>query len=628
MSSVALNPAGTRERKSLIIAATGVVFGDIGTSPLYTMKAVFAGTHAVAPTPENILGILSLIFWALTIIISFKYVVIMMRADNRGEGGIMALLSLILHTAKVSRRLRTALTIVGLAGAALFFGDGVIAPAISVLSAVEGLKVLEPDLDPYVIPIALGIIIGLFGVQRQGTGHVGAIFGPIMAVWFAALAGTGLLSLAKAPDVLAAVNPLHAIHFLMAHQGHTLLALGAVVLAVTGGEALYADMGHFGREPIRKAWFYLVLPALLINYFGQGALLLRTATAVHNPFYLIIPTGILPLMILLATLVTVVASQAVISGAFSLTSQAIQLGFCPRLKVRHTSEAARGQIYVAWVNWALMLGIIAVILEFRSSSNLAAAYGIAVVGTMTIDSILILAVMIYLWQWKPWLAVITGGGFLSFDLCFLAANGAKIVDGGWVPLLIGFLVFLLSTTWKHGRDILLENLRKTSMPVEDFLAGFSELRPIRVPGIAVFLTSSREGVPQALLHNLKHNKMLHETVVLLTVETENLPRVGAEQRREVLKLGEGFFRVILRYGFKETPDIPLTLRSCGREHGFSMQDTTFFLSRQTLVLTLSSAMSGWRKKLFIAMARNTTSAIGFFRLPPDRVVEIGVQVAI
>jgi KUP system potassium uptake protein len=628
MNSAILNPSQPRENKSLLIAALGVVFGDIGTSPLYTMKAAFGGAHAVEPTPDNIRGILSLIFWALWIIISLKYVAIMMRADNRGEGGIVALLSLIMQKVEIGPRLRLIFIFIGLAGTSLFYGDGIIAPAISVLSAVEGLKVLEPELEPYVLPIALGVLIGLFSFQRRGTAQVGALFGPIMMIWFGSLAAFGLLGLARAPEVLAAINPVHAIRFFAAHQCHALMALGAVVLAVTGGEALYADMGHFGRGPIRKAWFYLVLPALLINYFGQGALLLRDASAVHNPFYLLIPPGGLPLMILVATLVTVVASQAVISGTFSLTSQAIQLGFCPRLTVRHTSEEERGQIYVPWINWALMLGIIGLMLGFRSSSNLAAAYGIAVTGTMAIDSILAFAVMFSLWRWKPWAAILIGGGFLVVDMGFLTANASKIVDGGWFPLLIGLAVFLLLTTWKQGRALLLDNLGKASMPIHKFLESLPEHAPTRVPGTAVFMTSSREGVPHALLHNLKHNKVLHETVVLMTVDTENLPRVAPDKRREVRKLGDGFYQVVLHYGFKETPDIPRALRSCSRDLDISIADTTFFLSRQTLIPISSSVMSAWRLKLFVGMARNTTSAISFFRIPPDRVVEIGVQVAL
>lgn len=628
MNSILLSPSRPRENKSLLIAALGVVFGDIGTSPLYAMKVAFGGVHALEPSADNVRGILSLIFWALSLVISLKYVVIMMRADNRGEGGIMALLSLILQKASIATRLRPALMFIGLAGASLFFGDGIIAPAISVLSAVEGLKVLQPSLEPYIIPIALGILMGLFSFQRRGTAQVGALFGPFMLIWFGSLAAFGWLSLVKNPEVLAAVNPIHAIHFLAVHPCHTLLALGAVVLAVTGGEALYADMGHFGRDPIKRAWFFLVLPALLINYFGQGALLLRDASAVHNPFYLLIPPGGLPLMIMVATLVTMVASQAVISGAFSLTSQAIQLGFCPRLTIRHTSEEEKGQIYVPWINWALMLGVIGLVLGFRSSSNLAAAYGIAVTGTMAIDSILAFVVMFSLWRWKPWAAVLAGGGFLAMDLAFFTANLGKIADGGWFPLLIGLAVFLVLTTWKEGRSLLQESLGKGSVPIGKFLECLSEQNPIRVPGTAVFMTSSQEGVPHALLHNLKHNKALHETVVLMTVNTENVPRIAPEKRREVRKLGEGFYRIILNYGFKETPDIPRVLRSCSRDLHISIADTTFFLSHQTLIPAPSPEMSPWRMKLFIGMARNTTSAISFFRLPADRVVEIGAQVVL
>jgi KUP system potassium uptake protein len=628
MNSLTLNPSQPKASKSLLIAALGVVFGDIGTSPLYTMKEAFGGAHAVEPTPDNILGILSLIFWAICLIITLKYVIFMMRADNKGEGGIMALMSLILQKAKINPRLRLPLMAFGLAGASLFYGDGIITPAISVLSAVEGLKILEPGLEPFIIPIALGVLIGLFGFQRRGTAQVGALFGPIMLVWFGSLASFGLLSLVKAPEVLAAISPAYAIHFFVAHHEHGLFALGAVVLAVTGGEALYADMGHFGRDPIRRAWFFLVLPALLINYFGQGALLLHDSAAGQNPFYLLIPADGLAVMIILATLVTIIASQAIISGAFSLTSQAIQLGFCPRFGIHYTSEEEMGQIYIPWVNWVLMLGVVGLILGFRSSSNLAAAYGIAVTGTMTIDTILAFVVMYSLWKWKPWASVLTAFGFLAVDLAFLSANVTKIPAGGWFPLLIGLAIFLLLITWKHGRDILLEKLREESMPLEKFLESIAENPPVRVPGTAVFMTSSREGIPHALLHNLKHNKVLHETVVLITVLTENLPRVAPEKRREVHRLADGIFRVVLHYGFKETPDIPRVLKSSSRDFHIHIADTTFFLSRETMIPAPIPEMALWRLNLFIGMARNTTSVVNFFRIPPDRVVEIGVQIVL
>ncbi|MGX2039702.1 potassium transporter Kup [Methylocaldum sp. MU1018] len=625
MNSATLAPSQSREHKSLVLAALGVVFGDIGTSPLYTLKECFGGIHAVEPTPENILGVLSLVFWAILIIISLKYVIFIMRADNRGEGGIMALISLIQQKAEISTRLRFLLIGLGLIGASLFYGDGMITPAISVLSAVEGLKVLRPELQPYVVPIALAVLMALFAFQRRGTANVGALFGPIMAVWFGSLAVFGTLSLIKTPAVLAAVNPAHAVHFFATYGWPSVLILGAVVLAVTGGEALYADMGHFGREPIRKAWFLFVLPSLILNYFGQGALLIQNPTAVQNPFYLLVPDGALAFMIGLATLATVIASQAVISGAFSLTSQAIQLSFCPRLGIQYTSEEEMGQIYVPWVNWTLMVAIVGLILGFQSSSNLAAAYGIAVTGTMAIDTILAFVVVYSLWKWNPIVSGLVALVFLTIDLAFLIANATKIFEGGWFPLVIGLMAFTLLTTWKRGRDLLLESLREDSARVDQFLAEITDNPPLRVAGTAVFMTSSREGIPPALLHNLKHNKVLHETVVLMTVTTENVPRVTPDKRREIRRLGAGFFRINLHYGFMEAANIPRVLKSSSRDFEIDISDTTFFLSRETIIPSPTPKMPLWRLKLFIGMARNTSSAVGFFRIPPDRVVELGVQ---
>jgi KUP system potassium uptake protein len=626
MQSATLAPSHSKEQRNLVIAALGVVFGDIGTSPLYTIKECFGEGHGLAPTPENVLGILSLIFWAIFIVISLKYVLLIMRADNKGEGGIMALMSLILQKAQIGEKPRWVLMSLGLAGASLFYGDGIITPAISVLSAVEGLKVMKPDLHPYVIPIALGVLIGLFGVQRRGTATVGALFGPIMLIWFGCLASFGLLSIFQTPEVLEAINPEYAFRFFSAHHWQGFLVLGGVVLAVTGGEALYADMGHFGRDPIRKAWFLMVLPALLLNYFGQGALLIQNPAAIQNPFYLLVPSGGLMFMIVLATLATIIASQAVISGAFSLTSQAIQLGFCPRLGIQYTSEEEMGQIYVPWINWALMFGIVCLVLGFRSSSNLAAAYGIAVTGTMTIDSVLTFVVMLSLWKWSRLAAGAAVAGFLLVDLAFLTANATKITEGGWFPLLIGSVVFILLATWKRGRDLLLEKLRDESLPISEFLAQLEENPPTRVPGTAVFMTSSREGVPPALLHNLRHNKVLHENVVLITVLTENVPRVAPDKRREIYHLGERFLRINLHYGFMEAPNIPRVLKSSSRDFDINLADTTFFLSRETLIPATNPRMALWRLRLFIGMARNTTSVVNFFRIPPDRVVEIGVQV--
>jgi KUP system potassium uptake protein len=628
MNSAIYAPSHAKEQKSLVIAALGVVFGDIGTSPLYTMKECFGGAHAVPPTPENVLGILSLIFWAILIVISLKYVVFIMRADNKGEGGIMALMSLIVQKAQISPSLRYALMILGLMGASLFYGDGIITPAISVLSAVEGLQVLKPELDAYVIPIALMVLVGLFGFQRGGTAQVGALFGPIMVVWFGSLAAFGVHSLIREPHVLAAINPEFAVRFFANHGWHGALALGAVVLAVTGGEALYADMGHFGRTPIRKAWFLLVLPALLLNYFGQGALLIRDPSAVQNPFYLLVPAGGLALMIGLATLATIIASQAVISGAFSLTSQAIQLSFCPRLAIQYTSEEEMGQIYIPSINWMLMLGIIGLVLGFQSSSNLAAAYGIAVTGTMAIDTILAFVVVYSLWKWNPYLSGMVALGFLTIDLAFFGANSLKIPEGGWFPLAIGTLVFIAMTTWKRGRDLLMEKLQEEAMPIAEFLANLAENPPVRVPGTAVFMTGSRSGAPMALLNNLKHNKVLHQTVIIITVLTEPVPRVAPEKRREVQKLGDSLFRITLHYGFKETPNIPRVLKSSSREFDIELADTTFFLSRETLIPAPTSKMALWRLKLYIGMARNTSSAASYFRIPSERLIELGTQMVI
>lgn len=626
MNSTALAPSHPREHKSLVIAALGIVFGDIGTSPLYTLKQCFGGFLALEPTPENVLGVLSLIFWAVLTVISLKYVIFIMRADNNGEGGIMALISLVQRKAEISPGFRSLLIGLGLIGASLFYGDGMITPAISVLSAVEGLEVFRPELHSYVIPIALAILIGLFTFQRKGTAGVGALFGPIMAVWFFSLAAFGIINLISMPAILEAINPIHAMHFFMSYGWSSIFILGAVVLAVTGGEALYADMGHFGRQPIRKAWFLFVWPSLMLNYFGQGALLIQDSSAVQNPFFLLIPSGgALVFMIGLATLATIIASQAVISGTFSLTSQAIQLRFCPRLGIQYTSEEEKGQIYVPWINWALMTATIGLILGFQTSSNLAAAYGIAVTGTMAIDTILAFVVVYSLWKWNPFLSGILGIGFLTVDLSFLAANAIKIFEGGWFPLVIGLFAFTFLTTWKRGRDLLRESQRDDSLQVNQFLSDIAATPPLRVAGTAVFMTSSREGIPPALLHNLKHNKVLHETVVLMTVTTENIPRVPPEKRREIHRLGAGFFRINLHYGFLESPNIPRVLKSSSREFEIDISDTTFFLSRETIIPGPVPKMPLWRLKLFIGMSRNTSSAVTYFRIPADRVVELGVQ---
>ncbi len=619
-------PAHGGERKGLVIAALGVVFGDIGTSPLYTLKECFGGEHGLTATPANILGILSLVFWAILIVISLKYVSFIMRADNRGEGGIMALMSLVMEKSRIMPGLRHGLLLLGLAGASLFYGDGIITPAISVLSAVEGLEVLKPALHPFIIPIALAVLIVLFRSQQHGTEKVGGLFGPIMLLWFLALGGFGLRSLLKTPAVLDAVNPLHGIHFFAQNGWLGLLTLGSVVLAVTGGEALYADMGHFGRSPIRKAWFFVAMPALLLNYFGQAALLMRDPSAVQNPFYLTVPAGWLTFMIILATLATVIASQAVISGAFSLTAQAIQLGYCPRLAIQFTSEDEKGQIYVPAINALLMVGVIGLILAMQSSSNLAAAYGIAVTGTMAIDTILAFVVAVSLWRWNRWLAGLMALGFLTVDLAFFGTNLPKVPAGGWFPLVVGGLVFLLLSTWKRGRDILQQKLQEKAMPVDEFLEFLQESGPTRVAGTAVYMTTSHQGVPLSLLNNLKHNKALHENVIILSVITEPVPRVAPEKRRNIRKLADSLFRISLHYGFAESPNIPKALRSSSREIEIDPANTYYFLSRETLIPCPPPPMVLWRLRLFIAMARNAGSASRYFRLPTERVVELGSQV--
>jgi KUP system potassium uptake protein len=622
-----MQPHGS-ENKGLVIAALGVVFGDIGTSPLYTLKECFGGDHAMTATPANILGILSLVFWSILIVISLKYVVFIMKADNKGEGGIMALMSLVFQKAQISAQMRYFLLLLGLVGAALFYGDGIITPAISVLSAVEGLEVLKPALHPYIIPIAVAVLLILFRSQQHGTERVGGLFGPIMIVWFVCLAGFGIRSLLEAPVVLEAINPANAVDFFIRNGWHGALVLGAVVLSVTGGEALYADMGHFGRRPIRKAWFFVALPALLLNYFGQAALLIRDPLAIHNPFYLTVPGGWLTFMIVLATLATVIASQAVISGAFSLTAQAIQLGFCPRLTIRYTSEGEMGQIYVPAINALLMVGVIALILAMKSSSNLAAAYGIAVTGTMAIDTILAFVVVLSLWKWNPYLSAIVALGFLMIDLAFFGANIPKIPEGGWFPLAIGGLVFTLLSTWKRGRMMLQEKLQDQAMPVDEFLAVLQKDPPVAVKGTAVYMTTSRQGVPVPLLNNLRHNHVMHDNVIILSVITEPTPRVAPEKRRTVHKLADSLFRINLHYGFAESPNIPKSLRSSSREIEIDPEDTYFFISRETLLAVPSRKMAFWRIRLFITMARNAGSAARYFQIPFNRVVELGTQVMI
>ena len=617
---------GTKRSRRDDFLALGVVYGDIGTSPLYALKEVFGGSHHPVPINEgNVLGILSLvIFWSLMIIVSLKYVFIM-RADNKGEGGIMALMALVLRQEKDPSRAKV-LMLLGLFGAALFYGDGMITPAISVLSAVEGLEVAAPSLKPYVLPATLIVLVVLFAVQRRGTGSVGALFGPIMVVWFVTLAILGVQGIAKAPQVVAALNPVYAMTFLATHGALGFFSLGAVVLVVTGAEALYADMGHFGKRPIRIAWF--VLPALALNYFGQGALLIADPAAVENPFYLLAPSWALYPLVALATVATVIASQAVISGAFSITQQAIQLGYAPRMEVLHTSSHEMGQIYLPAINRALFVGVVALVLGFGSSTSLAAAYGIAVTGTMAITTVLAFDVARRMWHWNLAACVALFGAFLLVDVGFFSANIVKIVEGGWFPLAFGVSVFVLMSTWKLGRDLLYARIEAESIPLPDFIESAS-LQCTTVPGTAVFMTANPAVVPHALLHSMKHYKSLHERVVLLTAATLDVPHVPPAQRVAVEAINPQFHRVKLFYGFMDDPDLPESLEWCA-EQGLriDMMDTSFFLGRETLVPKPGAAMALWRERLFAAMYRNAGSIAGYFGLPPNRVVELGSQIVL
>jgi len=610
----------------LVIGAIGVVFGDIGTSPLYTLRECFTGPHGLLLNPHNVLGVLSVVFWAIMIVVTLKYVTLIMRADNRGEGGIMALTALASRGLE-NRRTRWWVVGFGIFGAAMFYGDGMITPAISVLSAVEGLDITAPMLTPYVVPVTLVILIGLFSIQRHGTARVGVFFGPVMCLWFVTLGALGAIEIATSPAVLAALSPTYAIGFLVDNPLAAFLALGAVVLAVTGTEALYADMGHFGATPIQRAWLLFVLPALVLNYFGQGALILHDVGAIKNPFYLLAPAWALLPMVVLSTCATVIASQAVISGAFSLTRQAIQMGYCPRLTIMHTSEREIGQIYVPFINWTLLGAVMLLVAGFRSSSNLAAAYGIAVTLAMAIDSILIFVVMTRLWHWNRLIAFAIVFPLVAIDFSFLASNALKIPQGGWFPIVIGGIVFTLLTTWKRGRSILHDRLMNESMPLDMFIESIGSHPPVRVPGTAVFLTNMQGRVPHALLHNLKHNKVLHERVVLLTVTTRDIPKVPLSERLQIEELGCSFQQVEAFFGFKEDPDVPKLLEQCAlRGFPFDMMDTSFFVSRETLIATVAPGMALWRERLFVSMSKNATKASEFFNVPTNRVVELGTQV--
>lgn len=620
------------ERKYLLalsLGALGVVYGDIGTSPLYALRECFFGPHGIEPTRANVLGVLSLIFWALILVISVKYLVFVMRADNRGEGGILALMSLLRPIGSPGAgRSRSLLIALGLFGAALLYGDGIITPAISVLSAIEGLEIAVPGIAGWVVPITIFVIVGLFMLQRHGTAEVGRIFGPLMLTWFLVIAALGLYRLVSAPGVLAAVLPHHAVGFFLRNGFHGFVVLGSVVLVVTGGEALYADMGHFGKKPIKYAWFMMVLPALLLNYFGQGALMLTNPlAAAEHTFFRMAPGWMLVPLVILATLAASVASQAVISGAFSITRQAVQLGYSPRLAIQHTSAREIGQIYVSSINWSLMFATILLVLSFRSASNLAAAYGIAVTSTMVITTVLFATLAHERWRWPLWAVVAFQALFLTIDLAFFGANAVKVVQGGWVPIVIAGAIYITMTTWKQGRAVLAERLSQRTLPTDLFLADMSRHPDRRVPGTAVFMTGSAQGVPPALVHNLKHNKVIHEQVILLTVVTKEVPHVPAAERVELTPLQSGFYRVIAFYGFMEEPRMSEIMNAI-RAKGILVQPlaTTFFLGRDTIIVTDRPGLSTWRKRLFAVLQRNALSATAFFGIPYNQVVELGAQI--
>ncbi len=610
----------------LCLASLGIVYGDIGTSPLYALRECFYGTHAIPPSPANVVGVLSLILWSLILIISVKYLILILRADNRGEGGILALATLVTDVVKRGK----IFFLLGLFGAALLYADGMITPAISVMSAIEGLHVATPLFDPYVVPISIGILIGLFFFQSRGTTGVGKVFGPVTLLWFVVIAILGIQQINRVPEVLSALNPLQAVQFFVNNGSRGFLVLGAVFLAITGGEALYADIGHFGTRPIRLTWFAIVLPALVLNYFGQGALLLSEPDAAVNPFFRMTPAWALYPMVILATAAAVIASQAIISGAFSLTMQAIQLGYIPRLKVNYTSARIIGQIYVPVVNWALMLACIGLVLGFGSSSNLAAAYGVAITTTMLITTILFYVVARRRWHWPALAAMPVALFFVIIDLTFFAANMLKIEHGGWFPLLVSACILFLMLTWRKGRRVLRNRLGEMCIPLELFISDLSQQRITRVPGTGVYMSGNRQGTPLALLHNLKHNKVLHEQVVLLTVRTEEVPYLANARDRVALeKMEEGFWRLNIHFGFMEKPDVPSALASAkGLKVRFDSMRTTYFIGRETILATRKLGLSSWRGSIFAWMTRNAGDVTSYFCLPPNGVVELGARVEV
>jgi len=616
---------------ALTIGALGIVFGDIGTSPLYALRECFGHEYGLHVTPENIIGILSLIFWTMFFIISIKYMAYVMRADNKGEGGILSLMALAVtgRNQEGKNRRRTILIALGLFGAALLYGDGVITPAITVLGAIEGLIYLTPVFEGYVIPITLAALTCLFLVQRYGTGKIGFFFGPIMLLWFVTIGALGVGGILENPQVLAAFNPVYAVEFFINNELKALLVLGSVFLVVTGGEALYADMGHFGRIPIRWAWFAISFPALILNYFGQGALLLNNPSAISNPFYLLAPKWFLAPLVLLSTAAAIIASQALISGVFSLSRQAVQLGFCPRISIIHTSSREIGQIYIPSINWALFVGVVWLVVTFRNSSNLAAAYGIAVTATMVITTILAYEVAIRFWKWSVFKASLIFGTFLIMDLAFFGANAIKVTHGGWVPLAIGALFFLLMTTWQRGRQILSASLKARSVSMQEFAQRLVKQPPLRIPGTAVYMAGDPWGVPVPLLHNLKHNKVLHERVAILTIKTKDQPTVPRQERVTIEEVIPNFYRIIAYYGFMETPKMKHILEACRQnEIYFNVSETTFVLGRETILASNHPGMALWREKLFSVMSKNAQRPTAFFRIPPNQVIEVGIQVEI
>ncbi len=620
-------PAHGRFLLVLAVTALGVVYGDIGTSPLYALRECFHGPHAIALTPANVFGVLSLIFWALILVVTVKYLIFVLQADNRGEGGILALTALATRIRLLSPSERRWLVILGVFGAALLYGDGAITPAISVLSAVEGLNVATPLFAPYVIPITIGILIGLFLIQRQGTALIGRLFGPITLLWFMVLALLGLVQLVGRPAILGAINPAYAFAFFRANGWAGYLVLGSVFLVVTGGEALYADMGHFGKRPIRLAWFTVVLPALMLNYFGQGALLLANPAAAENPFYRLAPSWALYPLVVLATLATVIASQALISGSFSITMQAVQLGFLPRMNILHTSRTHYGQIYIPAVNWLLMITCLVIVLGFRTSSNLAAAYGIAVTSTMAITTVIFYVVIVERWRWNRVLAGFLAGFFLVIDLAFLGANIIKIPQGGWFPLVLAIFIFTVMMTWKKGRYLVAQRVGEQSKSIEAMMQNFQTNPPVRVPGTAIFLSNVPKSTPTALMANLAHNHVLHEQALLLTVNTASQPHVPDEERVEIEPLGQGIYQITVTYGFMEEPDVPKIVAGLpARGLDFNPNDVSYFVNHTTVIASHMPGMALWREKLFALMAHNAASAADFFCLPADQVFVIGRRV--